>query len=185
MVELAGKLGHDAESVVPESLNLYRLATPRSDHPVADFRVHPCELYALFTGCKQAAGINFDPITCAANMPGNDVGKNREQLFTNETQITRVCEILARSFKKPERGIHRVVLGSFAGIGKAVWQHPLICTLCECTQDAAGDVIFSSGKSQAGEGDHCVASPVAKPVIAGNDRLVRLARNDVLIGGSG
>src|SRR6266567_8089281 len=74
--ELVGQVFHDAKSVVPERLDFDRLATARRHDPVADLGVHPSELDAGFTRVQQAAGIYFDSVTGAVNVPGNDVGEH-------------------------------------------------------------------------------------------------------------
>src|SRR3712207_9319494 len=47
---------HQAKSVVPECVDLYRLAAPGSDDPVVHFCVHPRELVAGSPLTKQAVG---------------------------------------------------------------------------------------------------------------------------------
>ena len=44
VTELTGEVFHGAQSVVPERLDLHRLAAAWRDHPVADLGVHPGEL---------------------------------------------------------------------------------------------------------------------------------------------
>jgi hypothetical protein len=41
------------------------------------------------------------------------------------------------------------------------------------------------GQGETGQGGHGVAAPVAKPMAAGDDRLLVPARDDVLVGGCG
>ena len=57
--------------------------------------------------------------------------------------------------------------------------------LRESAQNAARDVMLASRQGEAGQSDHGVAAPVAEPVIAGDDRFLVAAGNDVLVGGIG
>ena len=52
--EPVSKFLHDAESVVPKRLNLYRLPAPGSYHPIPDLRVHPGDLRTRLTAAQQA-----------------------------------------------------------------------------------------------------------------------------------
>src|SRR5262249_53575966 len=88
----------------------------------------------------------------------------------------------ASRLKEPQSGVDRVVFWCFTGIGKTVRQHSLIYMFREGAQDAARNFIFSSRKSKTGQGDHGVATPVAEPVVASNDRFVFSTGSDVLVG---
>src|SRR5579864_1046700 len=49
-----GQVFYDAQSVIPERLDLNWLAASRRHHPVANFGVHPRELRARSAGIQQA-----------------------------------------------------------------------------------------------------------------------------------
>ena len=55
----------------------------------------------------------------------------------------------------------------------------------EGPQNTARDVVFACWQSEAGQGDHGVTAPVAEPVIAGDDRFLISAGDDVLVGSRG
>src|SRR5438105_14745120 len=93
---------------------------------------------------KQAARIHLDSVTGAANVPQDDVSKHRVELVADELQVARVSKVGASRFEKPQRGIDSVVLGSFAGIGKTVGQHALICMLGKGPQDATRNFVLAS-----------------------------------------
>ena len=57
--------------------------------------------------------------------------------------------------------------------------------LCESAQNAARNLRLASRQSEAGQGHHGVAAPVAEPVIAGDHCFLVAASDDVLVGGRG
>ena len=56
---LVGPLFHQLQRVVPQRVDLHRLAAPRRDDPVVDLRVHPRELIAL-RALRQQAVLRVD-----------------------------------------------------------------------------------------------------------------------------
>ena len=82
--EPAGQVFHDAQRVVPESLDLNRFAPTRSYHPVADLGVHSRELDSQFAGSQQPTGIRFDSVARPASVPGDNVSKYGIEFITDE-----------------------------------------------------------------------------------------------------
>src|SRR5262249_47034905 len=101
---------------------------------------HPGQLNARFAGTEQAAGIEPDAVASAFDVPGDDVGEHGIEFVANEVKIAGVRQIGAHGFEEPEGGIHGVVLGNFAVVGKAVGQHAAIHVLRETAEYVAGDV---------------------------------------------
>src|SRR6185369_13873949 len=96
-----GEYFHDAERVVPKRLDLYWLAPTRSHNPVAHFGVHPGELNAGFAGGQQAAGIDFDSVTGAAGVPGNNVGEHGIEFSADELFVSGIGTVGAGSLEEP------------------------------------------------------------------------------------
>src|SRR5436309_3260845 len=72
------KLAHSDERVVPEGIDLDRLADAGRDHPVAHLGVHPGELRASLARIKKAVGwVNVDVVARATRVPGNNVSQDR------------------------------------------------------------------------------------------------------------
>ena len=177
-----GEIFHDAQRVVPQRLNLHRLADARRHYPVADFGVHPGELHARFAGSQQpVAFFHVDAVARSLHVPLDDLQQHRIKLPGNG-QVGCGFGVGAYSFEIPERGIHRVVLRRFARIRKAIRQHALADVLGKFQQDAAGNVVPARRQGQPGKRDHGVASPIAEPGITGNHRLLLAARHDELVG---
>jgi hypothetical protein len=69
-----------AERVVPQGVELHRLAAARRDHPVADLGVHPRQLVPLFTLREQAVGrIDADAEARPAQVMLDDVDEDRQE----------------------------------------------------------------------------------------------------------
>src|SRR5262249_34939497 len=63
-----------AEGVVPQRVDLDRLAAPRGHHPIAALRIHPRQLIPFLPLAEQPVGrVNADPKVCAAQVPGDNV----------------------------------------------------------------------------------------------------------------
>ncbi len=81
MIQVAGEAGHDAQAVVPQRVDLYRLANPRRHHPIADFGIHPGKLHTRFTRVEQAiVGVQVDVVAGATLMPLDNVLQDREKV---------------------------------------------------------------------------------------------------------
>ena len=75
-----GEFRHDAQRIVPQRVDLHRLADARRHHPIAHLGVHPGELHAGLAGPQQAIRrIHSDAVARAAPMPGDHVGKHRKR----------------------------------------------------------------------------------------------------------
>src|SRR5262249_5610658 len=70
--------GHRPDRVVPEGIDLYRLARPRRHDPVADLRVHPGELYAGLARCQEpVARVPLDRVARARPVKAEDLLEHR------------------------------------------------------------------------------------------------------------
>ena len=54
LMEELGKLGHDAHRMVPQCVDLHRLADPGRHHPAIHLGVHPGQLDSLLAGKQQS-----------------------------------------------------------------------------------------------------------------------------------
>ena len=148
--ESAGQVLHHAQRVVPERLDLHRLAGPRRHHPVAHLGIHPGELHARLAGAQQAVRIHADSVARAALVPGDDVraarrrggcGRNRSRPCTRPR-----LERLRRTTASRRRCCIRA---SRPRSGKAIRQHALVDVGGEGQQDAFGDVVAPGREREA------------------------------------
>src|SRR5579871_235065 len=102
-------------------------------------------------------------------------------MLADEFIVLRVPEQFVDRMEHPKRGIHGVVFGLFANVGKPVRKHSLIDAARERKQNLAR--FFKSARYQRKprQRNHRVAAPVAEPVVAGNDRLLFAASDDKLV----
>ena len=74
------RIGHDAQRVVPECIDLHRLEDAGGDHPVVHLGVHPGELHARLAGVEQAiGGGDVDLVAGAVDVPVDDVLEDRKR----------------------------------------------------------------------------------------------------------
>src|SRR5208283_406844 len=132
---------------------------------------------------QQAVPIDLDPVTSSGDVKIDDAGKHGIELPTDQVVVVRMFDVLPYGFEEPQRGVRRVVLGSFSGVGEPVGQHATVGIARELQENAARDVVSAGGQRKAGQRNHGVASPVGKPGIAGDDAPGGSAGYDELIGG--
>src|SRR2546426_599644 len=120
------QLLHDTQSVVPQRLNLDRLARPRGDDPIADLGVHPGELNTRLTAGEQSIFSSANAISRALDMPIDDVLQTSVQMILNEGTVAAILQQRPYSLEEPQCGVHSVVLRRFVRVGKAVRQHSAI-----------------------------------------------------------
>jgi hypothetical protein len=124
--------------VIPERLNLDRLAVSWRDYLVADLCIDPRELNARFAGGEQPARIDLDPVTCAAHVPRNNVGeygtdiKVQQELLRHST-VQSTMNVYTQAFSEQKRAANSAVvdllsggqlLGSLMGTNR---HRPLLC----------------------------------------------------------
>ena len=176
--EIVRKPGEKPERVVPERLDLNRLAVARCNRPIADPRVHPGQLRPGIARCEQAVRIHVNTEARAAYVPADDVFQLLVQPRTNQFHVLRVFEVLANSFEEPQSGIDGIVIGGPVPFRESVRQHTLIDAAGGCQQDVTGDVEPAGGQRQSGERNHRVTAPIGKPGIPGKYRSPRSALHD-------
>src|SRR5258706_283262 len=71
----------DSQSVIPEGVDLNRLADARSDRPVIDAGVHPREGESFFAGRQQAVVPHSDPVARALFMGVENRGNYLKHLI--------------------------------------------------------------------------------------------------------
>ena len=176
---------------MPQCVDLDRLADARRDDPVADLRVHPRQLHTWLADVQQPVlRIDMDPVTRALAMPVHDLLECGVEIGEERTIRCRI-EIGGHGVEVPEGGVRRVVLGSLATVREAIWQHALARVRGKRAQNRCRIVGPSRCEREARQRDHGVASPVAEPGIAGDDRPALCSRriacagaaHDELIGG--
>ena len=162
---------HDAQRVVPQRVDLHRLADPRGHHPISNLGVHPGELHAVLAGPQQTIrGVHFDTVTRAAPVPGDHVGKHGKR-HAQRCHIAGRRDIGAPGLEEPQRGVGGVVVRDLANTREHVGQHPLADKAGEGPQNSQRNVVPPGRQRQTGQTDHRVAPPVAEPGITGNHRL--------------
>src|SRR5262249_33547639 len=131
---------------------------------------------------QQTVRVDFDAKPGATQMPIDNVGEYTKET-TDKLEVASVRDIRADRLEEPQRGVHGVVLRRLPGIRKAVGQHAAIHMAREGLQDAAGNLETSAGQSQARQGNHGVAAPVAEPGVTRDYSLLLASGNDVLLAG--
>ena len=127
----------------------------------------------------------MDVVARTADVPRYDVRHHVVEFGADKCAIVRRCEIGAHRLEEPERAVYVVVFGSLAAVGKAVGQHPLVGGLGKRPQNTLRDVETTRRQGESRQRDHRVATPIAEPVVPGNNRAVVSSRDDVLIRGGG
>ncbi len=188
LLQQARECRKSVERVDPEGIDFDGFADARSDDPIAELGVHPSELDASGAGEKQrVGGIDFDVVASAANMGVHDSGEDRKQ-FAKEIEVVSRGEIKTDGLEIPKRGVDGVVLRRAASIRKIIGKHASVDKSRKRLQSFARDFRATERQSEAGESDHGVASPIAKPVVAGDDATAigiagHGASHEKLIGG--
>ncbi len=185
LAEALGQVRHDAQGIVPQGIDLYRLALPWGDDPVADLGVHPGQLHPLLSGVQKAIFCDADAVAGTALVPGDDVLQNGPEFGADKVVSIGVVEILVQGGEEPEGGVYGIVFGCLAGIREAVGDHALADVGGEGLEDAAGLGVASAHQADARQGDHGIAAPVGKPVVPGGDGVEpAAAAHQELVGGA-
>ena len=133
--ERLGKAGHDAHRIVPQRIDLDRLADARRHDPIADLGIHPAELHPGFAGTEQPiAGIHLDAVAGAPPMPFHHIGEDRKHVG-EALAISARLDIGTPGLEKPQAGIDGVVLGLGPGARKDIGQHAAVDETGEGQQD--------------------------------------------------
>ena len=168
-VETLSEAGHDAQRMLPQRIDLDRLADARRDDLGADLGVHPGQLHPIDAGLQQPVlWINLDVVARAAFVPRDDVLERRPQCG-REIQVAARYEVFLHGIEQPQRRIDGVVFGRGAIIGKAIGQHALADMAGEGAQNARNHIEARSAMHESGQRDHGVAAPVGEPWITGDD----------------
>ncbi len=125
-VQSVPKASHAAQAIIPQSVDLHRLAHTWRHHQVVHLGVHPRELHPRLARVEQAVGrIHVDVVARAAPVPLDDLLEHRIK-FTQQRVVAGGCVVGPDGFKIPERGVHRVVFGPPVRFWETVGQHPPI-----------------------------------------------------------
>jgi len=169
--DLGGEVRHRAEGVIPEGIDLHRLAPAGRDHPIPDLGVHPGELETGGARAEQAVfrvHADAEAGTLAIVVDdGFEGGKDPDQA----PRLREGGGVGAPGLQVPEGGVDAVVGRLAARPGEVVGQQALVQEPGEGLEDASCRGGTSRDQGQAGEGDHGVPTPVAEPGIAGHDRF--------------
>src|SRR5262245_42029057 len=106
---LAAPFFHQAQSVIPEGIDLNCFAAPRCDDQIADLRVHPCQLISLGALNKQSIGrIDSDAEASAAFVKIDDLLETRKQALECVAVSARL-DVALRGMEKPKGCIGGVI----------------------------------------------------------------------------
>jgi len=98
--------------VVPEGVDLDRLARAGCDDPVIHLRVHPGQLHRRLAGREQSvARILPDPVPRAGAVKSDDLLERRVEIFEESVVVVRGRVVCANRLEVPERRIDGVVFG--------------------------------------------------------------------------
>ncbi len=135
------------QSVVPECVDFYTLATSGCDHTVPHLCIHPGELDAILAGCQQSIFlIDADAVADAATIP---LGNFKQCVEQGQCQLRILAGmgVGKKGLNEPQRGVDRVVLRLRAVIREAVGQHATIDEPGEGVQYVVR-VVESSGRKR-------------------------------------
>ncbi len=165
----------EPQRIVPEGVDLHRLAPPRRDDPIADLGVHPGKLVSLFALAQQpVAGIDADAKPRTREVGIGDLEQTRQE-DRQTLAVVGPLHVAIKRVKKPERGVRRMVQAIGSAFRKHVGNQPVADVVCESAQDEPGLGGPTGRQGQALEADHRVAAPVGEPVITGDHRADLLA----------
>ena len=168
-----------AQGVVPQGVDLDRLAAPRRHDPVADLGVHPGQLIACRALSQQAvAGVHADAEVRAPQMMLDDVAAASAAAAEACRGRSVTVEITIEGVEEPERGVGRVIEAFLLALGEHIGDQAVADVVGEGAQDVAGLAVPAGRQRQAFQADHGVAAPVGEPVVAGDDRA------DLVAGGA-
>ena len=138
-----------AQGVVPERVDLDRLAAARRHHPVADLGVHPGELVAFGALAQQAVGgIDADAEARAAQVVLDDVQQLRQEQLEGGP-VAGDLEVAVDGVEEPERRVGGVVEAFLLALGEHVGDEAVADVMGEGAQDPAGLGVAAGGEGQA------------------------------------
>ncbi len=178
-------MSHHAQSIVPKRLDLHRFAVARCHGLTIYSRVHPCKLRAGLAGVQQAVGVQPNAVARSPLVPGDDLRERLIEFGADEIVIAGVAQEFMHGMEHPERGVHSIIFGRFAGIGETIGQHAPIDAVRESSKNVACVIVAAGHERQAGQRDHGVAAPIAEPRVTGDDGFSIGAADDELIGRAG
>src|SRR5439155_4522666 len=101
--------GKQTQRVVPERIDLHRLAATRRHHPITDFGIHPGELIISLALTEESIlRIDMDPKVCAAYMVIDHLAQLGEKQC-ERVAIMGVCQVAIERVEEPEGRIRCVV----------------------------------------------------------------------------
>ena len=110
----------DLQGVQPERLNLDWFSGAWSDNPIADFGIHPSELYAGDATSEEPIAGGADSVACAfAVSVENGFDRAEQSLLLPAVDLVRLKVFMDRD-DIPERSVHGIVFGLCAVIGKKI-----------------------------------------------------------------
>ena len=172
-VEFVAEHFHDLERVVPEGVDLHRLAVARSHNPVVHTHVHPCDLILLAAAVNQPVGVHADGEIRAVFIGVNDLFEHREDLVPDEVEIFLLAGVMQIAFhgvEVPEGAVHCVVHRLVAGgIREHIGDKPVLFVHRKGFEYLLAVLEAAGAERQTCQGDHGVPAPVGKPRISRHD----------------
>src|SRR4029450_12552131 len=163
--ELVDPTLNQTERIEPERVDLHRLASPRCDDPIVDFRVHPGELISIGPLTQKAVVlINTNTEARAFDVASDDLDEGRQQQ-AECVVILRDPHVTINRVKNPQRRIGRVIEAFARAVGKHVRDEAVADVMAERAENVPGFAISARRERQSLEADHGVAAPIGEPVI--------------------
>ena len=132
-------VGEQAQRVVPERVDLDRLAAPRRDDPVADLGVHPGQLIAGRPWrSRPSSGSTPMPKRVPAMWWSTMSTQRREQQPQSRSRSPVCAEVAVDGVEEPERGVGRVVEALVLALGEQVGDQAVAHVVGERPEDVAG-----------------------------------------------
>ena len=171
-LELARKFGDHAQRVVPQGVDLDRLADARRHHLITDFGIHPRYLQP---GCPSTQQAVYRIVRNAQPGARNVRGNNGSETGIGTLErgfVSAGGVISAPRLDIPERGIGAGI-DCLASILYKIGQQTITQGMGKSLQNAPCRIQPPACQRQARQGNQRVAPPLAKPRITGNHRFPR------------
>src|SRR5262249_10756186 len=170
ILELVGPAGGEAERVVPERVDLHRLAVARGRRHALDTGIHPGEVRSRLAGDEQAiARVHPDAVVCPVAMSIEDRQRSGVEDLTEKAGGSAGSLQRVDRLEHPQRRVDGVVLRWSGTVGEAVRYQATIEVCEEALEDLSGEGQLAAGDQQAGGGEQRVPSPVGGPWVGGDD----------------
>ena len=137
VLRVAQPIREQAKRVVPERVDLDRLAAARGHHPITDFRIHPGQRVTLRPlGEETVLRVDLYAEAGAFEVMPYDVFQDRQQEFQGRLVLT-MLDIAVQRVKEPQRRVGRVVEALIFSFREHVRDQSVAQVVSEGAQDPA------------------------------------------------